>query len=171
MDDWNRHEECWEMNCPECQQNFRLYIDHYRHKGLTHEVHLWVPTSSLNKVKHIEKQLETAKAEVTEIATVRYTGRWLQRFEDAKTKKEVWRRLTGDGKRRHYPSLSTFYDHVRRIGLEVYLRNEFTYNNLPDIMQSLAVVDSEIHERREQISAIESDLDQARRQLKKVGYK
>lgn len=133
------------------------------------KAYLWVPKELYEEVNNIEARLNRAKNEVVDIARSRYMDKWLWHFRDAKTKKEIWRRLTDNGKR--YPSLSSFYAHTRNKDLETYLRQEFCYDNLPAILEKLDTVDNELSQRIETVREIERELRTVKEQLKKEGYK
>lgn len=169
MDDWNRSEERWEMDCPTCKQNYRLYTYYYYDSGMECKSYLWVPREAYTKVENIGVQLNKAKKEVVGIATSRYMDKWLVYFQDARTKKEIWRRLTDNGKR--YPSLSTFYTHTRNRSPETYLRREFHYDNVPVILQKLGIIDNEVNEKLQATRQIEGKFREGKEQLKKEGYK
>jgi len=131
--------------------------------------YLWVPRESYEKIEEIERQLERTKEEIVNLEHSRYMDAWLSYFNTVKTKKEVWRILTDDGKR--YPSLSTFYSDVRDSDLRHYLREYFSYDNLAFVLKKLKIEDKEIDEKILHVKEIESMLDDMREQLKKEGYK
>lgn len=168
MDDWNRSEERWEMDCPICKQKYQLYTYHYYDSGMVCDAYLWVPRKLYEEMKGIEEKLERTKEEISGIAHSRYMDMWLSYFNDAKTKKEVWRRLTGNGKK--YPSLSTFYSHTKNDDLTKYISHYFDYDNLTFILKKLEIKDSEIDKKILRVKEIKDRLDHMKVQMKKEGY-
>lgn len=169
MDDWNRSEERWEMDCLTCKQNYRLYTHHYYDSGMACSSCLWVQNGQYESVERIEAQLTKAKEDVVRVATSRYMDKWLSYFQDAKSKKEIWRRLTDNGRR--YPSLSTFYAHTRHMDPESCVRKEFDYGNVLIILQKLGITDEEINGKLQAAKQVENRLREAIEWLIKEGYK
>jgi hypothetical protein len=169
MDDWNRTEERWEMDCPICKQRYQLYTYSYYDSGMSSEGQVWVLKAELAKVESIGTQLNKARNDIVDFATSRYMEAWLSYFQDAKTKKEKWRRLTDDG-RRMYPSLSAFYQHTKDRSVEEYLKEEFRYINIPNILAKINVTDSYIDDNLRIIKKLEDDLQQAKHKLRREGH-
>jgi hypothetical protein len=168
MDDWNRSEERWEMDCIKCKKQYCLYQYSYLDSGMNCRTFLWVRREELEKVDKIEAQLTKAKEEVVKKAKARYMDMWLSYFQDVKSKKEIWRRLTDNGKR--YPSLSAFYNHTKDTTLQSYLRGEFTYESMPVILQKLHVADREISRVLRLAKQVDSGLHKAKARLVREGY-
>ena len=169
MGDWNRSEERWEMDCVKCKRQYCLYQYSVLDSGMTCKVFRWVRREELKKVEKIEAQLTKAKEEIVKNAKALYVDMWLSYFQDAKSKKEIWRRLTDDGKR--YPSLSAFYNHTKDTDLQSYLREEFKYKSISVILQKLHVADREISRKLRLAEQIDSELYKAKDRLIKEGYK
>ena len=167
-DDWNRYRTEWEMDCPLCKQNYRLYKYCYPHHGIMETSSLWVPKELYEKREKLYEQLSQCQEEVAEISKSRYLNRWISYFNNVKTKKGIWEKLTDNGKT--YPSLSTFYAHVRSIKIETYLAREFNYNNMLTILKKLGIEDSEVNERMRAIKEMESELSKTEKMLRKEGY-
>ncbi|CEG13797.1 conserved hypothetical protein [groundwater metagenome] len=169
MDDWNRSEERWEMDCTICKQKYHLYTYHYYDSGMACEAYLWVPRKSYEEMKNVEEHLERTKKEIVDLAHSRYVDKWHSYFDGAKTKKEVWRRLTNNGKK--YPSLSTFYSHTKNDDLTKYIRHYFYYDNLAYILEKLGIKDDEINKMILNVKEFEDRLNGIKEQLKKEGYR
>jgi hypothetical protein len=81
----------------------------------------------MSALKNLQARIEERRRKLRDHAEAKYKETWIQYFRN-KTKKETWTTLTRQG--REYPSLSTFYSHVRSFGLaEVLIR----YLSYPDI--------------------------------------
>ena len=164
-DDWNRYEERWEMHCPSCKKNYGLYASNYSRKGMTSTYHCWLPRSLLKELTAASDELEQAKKSLSVYVSTHLRERWNEHFI-GKAKKAIWRELTEEGK--HYPSLSTFYLHVRESSMEQQLARYFDYRELPTVVRVLQLNASELQSRIEQVRELERMLDEkhihARRQ-------
>lgn len=169
MDDWNRSDEQWEMNCPECRQKHRLHTYYYQYKGMTCKAHRWITKEAHEKVSNIETKYNRMKDQIVALAGSRYLDKWLSYFDGAKSKKDVWRWLTDNGAR--YPSLSTFYAHLKNDNLEKYLRKEFDFENLQMILSKLNANDNDVNKMLKIINEVKDELDKARDKLIKAGYR
>lgn len=123
-DDWGRSETRREMFCMECKQNY-VYDTTVIHGHPGDEIERgWVLKSVLEaEAKH--------RKDVEEKAKTLYLYVWKEKFERAKTKKQIWKVLTGDGK--YYPSLGTFYKHTKEYPKEQlmrYVNGFFSYHGL-----------------------------------------
>jgi hypothetical protein len=120
MDDWNRARTYTTYECDRCRKeaddNARVQLD--------------------------RKQMRHALLSMAlKLASDRYLSQWLARFE-GKSKKAAWQILTAHQK---YPSLGTFYQHVRETGLDHYLRWRFA-GDFEMALKALKIRDSEIDE-------------------------
>ena len=168
-DDWNRSEEQWEMDCSICKQIYQLYSYYYYDSGMTCEAYLWVSKKLYEEMKNVEQEFEKAKKEIIDQANSRYMKIWLSYFNDAKTKKEVWRRLTDNGKK--YPSLSTFYSQTKNNDITKYIRNYFYFDNLTYIFEKLGIDDKDINKMIMNVKEIEKKLNGIKEKLNKEGYR
>ncbi|MDA1189072.1 MAG: hypothetical protein O2854_05275, partial [Chloroflexi bacterium] len=169
VDDWNRSERRWEMNCPKCKQVYLLHTYYEYESGKSCGSHVWVRKEHYEAVQKIKTQLVGEKEHVVNLAERRYMQAWLSYFEDAKSKKEIWRRLTEAG--RLYPGLATFYSHTKHMNPETYLRREFSYKNLPKILQKLNIIDEPIQLRLRATMGLEEGLDEAENRLIREGHR
>jgi hypothetical protein len=169
IDDWNRTQQRSEMECPVCRQNYALYTYYIFEDGLPTDAQLWVLRATYESFTQLERQFSAAKEEVVDFAKSRYMDKWLDYFAEAKSKKEVWQRLTDNGAK--YPSLSTFYDHVKRWGLGTYLKGEFMYENLPLILAKLLVTDDKVGKKLRATNEIAKQVENAKAQLIREGHK
>jgi hypothetical protein len=46
MDDWNRSDEEWSMQCPRCKDVYCLKTIHYSKHGMDETTYKWVPKDS-----------------------------------------------------------------------------------------------------------------------------
>ena len=88
IDDWNRSDEHWEMNCKICKQKYQLYTYYYIESGMTCDAHLWVSRKLYKKMKNVEEHLKRTINETVDLAHSRYMDKWRSYFDGVKTKKE-----------------------------------------------------------------------------------
>ena len=128
-DDWGSSKMGYAMLCPECKKKY--VYDHTIigwHSGDEIE-RGWVLKSVLEEEQKYRKNVETKAKEL-------YYDKWRDCFADAKTKKEIWKRLTLNGK--YYPSLGTFYKHTKGYGREKLIESVncyFKYSNLKQVFE------------------------------------
>ena len=118
MDDWNRTRQYKIFNCAYCKKE--------------HETE--IRQREFNREKR-----ETLLRQAQEIAQQRYLEIWLARFSGS-SKKQVWELITGGT---GYPSLGTFYQHVRKEGLEKYLAR-WLRDHVTETLDKIGVRDEEI---------------------------
>ncbi len=92
MDDWNRTETITDILCDDC----RVAAGKRR-----------------NEEERRQKEKDTYKAKAIALAKKGYLPQWLLKFEGL-TKKQVWETMPKSTY--GYPSLSTFYTHVKHHG-------------------------------------------------------
>ena len=163
-DDWGRFDERWEMHCRACASKFGLYNENYIRKGLHETFSGWVPGAVLKEVAAAKLKLERAEKRLTADAGKQFGARWRAHF-DGKTKKAIWSELTEDGK--HYPSLGTFYAHVRDSGIDRVLARYFERRELPTVARILGPGASELAAQIADIEGLERELDQQRSQARR----
>ena len=146
------------MHCPSCKEKYGLYASNYSRKGMASTYHCWLPRLLLKELSVAAEELEQAKKALSVYATAHYQERWNTHFI-GKAKKAIWRELTEDGK--HYPSLPTFYLHVRESSLERQLARYFDYRELPTVVRVLQLSASELHSRVEQVRELEHMLEES----------
>lgn len=118
MDDWHRTEHSHEIHCPQCKAQQEEVLQERR---------------SNNKAR------DELNGLIVSLATERYLQRWLDLFE-GKSRKSAWMIYTGG---HAYPSLATFYKHVREQGLPQYLTWCFR-NDVQKALGILNITDAEI---------------------------
>jgi hypothetical protein len=168
-DDWHRTKEQVVMDCPKCKKEYCQYDYSYPDSGMDCGSFVWVRRKELGAVKQMETKLHKAERDVINLAQKRYLSKWLTCFKDAKSKKEIWRRLTDSGKR--YPSITAFYSHIKNKGIELYLSEEFYPENIPTILKKICIVDREISNELQSVKQTEADFGKAVKRLIKEGYK
>ncbi len=168
-DDWGRSEERWQMNCPACRERYGLHKYYYEDKAMSSEAYLWVRRELLREADDVRARLHKTRGEALTLGAARYIDKWLSYFHGAKTKKEVWRRLTDDGQR--YPSLSAFYSRVRNHDVQGYLRSEFRFGNSPAILEALGIVDNEVTEKLEVAGEAERVLQETQQRMLREGFR
>lgn len=118
MDDWNRIRKSTAIHCSVCrceQEKLQKQRD----------------ANSRERARLLE--------EAQSLALERYFATWRSPVE-GNSKKAIWRYCTGG---EGYPSLETFYKHVRDEGIETWLRRWFK-NNISGALKQIGVEDEEI---------------------------
>lgn len=128
-DDWRRSETHHEMLCPKCKESY--VYDHTvigGHPGDEIE-RGWVLKSVLEAKEKHRKSIEEKVKRL-------YFEFWAVKFRDLKSKKQIWKVLTLNGK--YYPSLGTFYKHTKGYTQEEmmkYIDGFFNYHNLKQVFE------------------------------------
>ena len=128
MDDWNRTRSHKEINCPICKNQDRIKTEEKIAK---------------------EKKIKSLHTKARDIAVSRYLQQWLSMFSTL-NKKEAWQLYTNET---GYPSLGTFYKHVKEEGLLPYMERNFK-SDFQDILGKMGIQDSEIKELLHQKDSI-----------------
>lgn len=168
-DDWGRTEERWEMRCLKCSSEFALYKYHYQDSGEVWPAYVWVRVEALHRVHAAEANLATFQDRVIATAKSRHLAQWMNHFAPASSRKDLWRRLTDNGKR--YPSLSTFYQHTRGSDPLEYVAQRFTFQDLAWILEKLAIEDKELDDSLHQAARMERDLSLLKANLIRQGHR
>jgi hypothetical protein len=168
MEDWNRSEEQWDMDCPKCKRKYYLYAGSDPKSGMLLRSNCWVKRQTLSRVLRVEEQVEKAKNGVVRLATSRYETKWLAYFKEAKSRKEAWQRLTDDGRR--HPSLATFYNHSAKMDLQGYLLQQFTYEGLSVIVEKVGAGDKELKKTLDAVKKREFELQNSKTRMLKDGF-
>jgi len=153
--DWGQHEEQWSMYCPECARTHGLYSYIVSHKGLSDTRYIWLPKRQLRELKELEALIGELKDALAAHLRFRYAAHWTQYFM-GKPKKEIWAEVTDNGSR--YPQLSTFYSHVRQVGLESALNGYLQYDKVSIVTHILHLDDADLASRVVRIRDLESSL-------------
>ena len=161
-DDWGRYEERWAMHCPRCNENYDLYTYHANRKGITETYHAWVPKPLLHELAELRERAEEEKRGLATYLERQYGDRWRQHFS-GKTRKAIWTQLTQDG--RNYPSLSTFYSHIRHSGLENVLKGYLHYGEAGTVIRILKLKDVELTSRIKKIQGLEQATEKKERHV------
>ena len=172
-DDWLRHEEKWIMDCSICINNYGLWTYGRSKDGMIEGHYLWVPIELLRKEKAINNSISNERESLITLATKRYLEKWLAYFKEFKTKKAIWNEIKRqDENYPHifYPSLSTFYSHIKNKGVDNYLRNFFSIENFPLIFNKIRVEDIDIDKIIQDINALKLQENEINRQIREQGF-
>jgi hypothetical protein len=123
MDDWNRTESEKVMNCKECKKNYVLDEYDSSEKGISSTSTRWIRRDISEKAEALIVEAECLQDEAKKLASKLYLEKWMDHFKEIGDKKGIWAELTGNGKR--YPSLGTFYKHLKNQTVDSYLKNTF----------------------------------------------
>lgn len=131
--DWGSHRTVREMLCPNCKGNYAYDETVVLYQKDGNEERGWVLKSQLEaEFKH--------RKDVEKRAKSLYFKLWQEKFADIKTKKQLWKMLTLEGK--HYPSIGTFYRGVREFKREEildYIYEFFKYDNLKQVFEVIGI--------------------------------
>jgi hypothetical protein len=162
MDDWNRHDEQWTMECLQCSAIYDLYTySTYRH-GMSEAHHRWVLRELLEKLSALNTQLNQKQRDIAAYIKREYTEKWLGEFSGQK-KKTVWSQITQDGK--EYPSLSTFYHRVRSSGMAYVLCEYLDYRKLSTVTRILALKDTYLDDYTSEVHRMEDAIDALKKEM------
>ncbi len=144
------------MECCACSEKYGLYSATYNRKGMRETSSGWVSHAMLQQVAAAKLKVEEAERRLTADAASQFGEPWRKHF-DGKAKKTIWSELTEDGK--CYPSLGTFYAHVRDSGLDRVLARYFDRRELLTVIRILGPSASVLAERMAEVERLERDLD------------
>jgi hypothetical protein len=143
------------MHCPACKANYGLYTQDYSDKGIAARYRGWARRTLLLDLSAATENLEKEKGRLTDHARTEFRERWNKHFS-GKTKKAAWRELTDDGK--SYPSLPTFYTHIRESSLEQVLERYFECGELPTVVRILRLNGSDLETSLTRVQRLEEEL-------------
>ena len=170
MDDWNRVEERWEMQCPICKEKYELFEDlKCDRKGTPSRELVWVVKESLEDINNERSLLQREINAIEEYARAKYIEAWVSSFSVIRSKKDFWKIITSNGTR--YPSLSTYYKNTKGKCLEDCIRREFKFNNLAKISERLNLKDITLESRLAKVKQIKSKIISEERELFEKGYR
>lgn len=162
--DWGQSDERWTMQCAECRQRYVAFEYAYTEKGRHWRAYVWVLRRNADELSRLDAELNETETEILKRAAGSYLDPWMALCDSSAPKKRLWEILTDDGAV-PYPSLTTFYKHAKRLGVERYWREEFAVRNLPRIIEVLGIKDATLSaqiahlaEMRTQRQAFESGL-------------
>lgn len=156
-DDWGRFEERWVMHCSHCNTNYALHTYYRNRKGITETCHGWVRKPLLQELAGLNERMEEEKRGLATYLGKHYGEKWLQHFH-GKTKKAIWCELTQDG--RTYPSLSTFYSHIRNSGLDSVFKGYLDYREAGTVIRILELNDVKLTSIIEMVRELEQMIEQ-----------
>jgi hypothetical protein len=139
--DWGQSDERWTMQCLECRQRYVAFQYAYTEKGRHWRAYVWVLRSNADELSRLDAALNETEAKILKRAAASYLELWMALCDASAPKKRLWEILT-DGGVAPYPSLTTFYKHAKRVGIEHYWRQEFSIRNMPRIIEALGIKDA-----------------------------
>lgn len=154
MDDWNRLDSNWVMNCPECMAIYSLYSYNYYDSGIPTQGKRWVKKGAFEKSKKLQQEADKLKEKAVELAREKYFPLLIDKFSKS-SKKEIWSVLNENIA--WYKSLGTFYKHTKNRTTKDYLSDVFDYRNLKSILKIVNIKDTEISDSLLKIDSLESE--------------
>lgn len=161
-------DEHWEMACPRCEQLYQLNTHVMEKNGLLQEAYLWTPVSLFSELAIAENQLRNVQADALLLAREMYLEKWVLYFSGARTKKDIWSRLTNDGKRE--PSYEIFDEFVNRNNLSEYLQNYFQYHNMDYILKKVGAQDIRLQYMNHRAESIRQKMEKLKNMLRIEGF-
>lgn len=162
MDDWNRHDEQWTMECPNCSAAYSLYTYSSHKNGMPEVQYKWVRKELLVELSLLNAKLDQTTKDITTYMKREYTDKWLGEFSGQK-KKAVWSRINQDGE--EYPSLSTFYHWVRSSGMNHVLSEYLAYRKLPTVARILVLKDAYLDDETAEVRGLEHEIDALKKKM------
>ena len=153
MDDWNRIEQRWTMDCPRCQSQYSLYTYEVFDSGMTNTSFAWAPRSALEELATLRALVLSEQQRFADYLQHQHGPSWSAHFS-GKSKRSIWEELTDAG--REYPSLPTFYQHCRRSGLDRVLKDYLQYRTAGTVARVLSLSDGELSEQVSNIQDLET---------------
>lgn len=124
-DDWSRSDEVWTMNCEACRLTYVLVtFTGLDQDAIPASAYGWVSTETCRDASRRRAQALRLREHGRAIVETLFAA-WSDSL-DRTTKKSIWRQLTANGAR--YPSLATFYQHLKYRELDSYIRTYFAQN-------------------------------------------
>ena len=141
MDDRKRKRYEEKMNCPDCEKNFVLDMYEVNRKGVWKTTSKWIMREDDKKAKKLELEAHEMFKKAEKMAMKRYLDAWMEYLSGVKNKREIWNLLTSNGK--HYPSLSTFYKHLKAESLTEYLKLYFYADSTEEFKKTMKILKKE----------------------------
>lgn len=161
-------DEHWQMGCPHCEQLYQLNTHVMEKDGQLQEAYLWTPISLFSELTITESQLHKVQADALLLAREMYLEKWMLYFSGARTKNDIWSRLTDDGKRE--PSYEVFDEFVNRKNLSEYLQNYFQHHNLDYILKKLNIQDIRLQYMNHRAESIRQKTEKLKNMLRLEGF-
>jgi hypothetical protein len=150
MDDWNRTEERWTMECSRCVKTHGIYTTSRDEKGVSYPDHSWVPRRVLTELARAQSAVDAKQGAVDEYLRRAYRAGFHRRLAGL-SRKAIWQALTDGGKA--YPALGTFYKHVRDSGIDSVLDGYLEYRDVDVLVRILGIEDEHLDALRREVEA------------------
>lgn len=116
----------------------------------------WVRKGLMRELTDLRRRTESKKTRLRQQLRRRLSDSWLAHFE-GKSRKEIWNEVTAGGTT--YPSLGTFYSHVRHSGLGQVLLGYLDVRYLPLVEKLLKLERNPLSGVAMEISKLERAAD------------
>jgi hypothetical protein len=167
--DWGGATERWTMGCRNCRSEYALLEYAYREKDRQWLGYVWIDSADRKRLDALTEAIDDSEKQLLIDARAAYFDRWMELTQSASTKKQLWSLLTNDGAR-PYPKLPTFYNHVRRIGLEHSWASEFSYPNLSRIVEVIDPSDQSLADHLTNAAQRRTERDEFEESLVENGF-
>ncbi len=161
-------EEYWEMSCNRCKQGYQLDNFLKETENGPAEAYFWVPRNIFSDMVILEAQLHKAQKSILALAHEMYLEQWTLYCYKGKTKREIWNRLTSQGKRE--PGYKLFDRMATSSNMADYLKDYFNYQNMDYVLKKLNVRDSKIDYMTNMVGNIKQRLEKTQRIMRNKGF-
>jgi len=167
-DDQGPFDEHWEMNCGDCKQRYQLssFLKETG-RGLS-EVYFWAPINIFSELAIVEGQLQKAQNDILALARELYLEKWIIYCCRGESKKDIWRRLSDDGRRE--PDFELFDSLVTDLNMSEYLKDYFHYHNMEYILKKLGVRDLRLDDMNRTIARHQQRLERIQAMMRMEGF-
>lgn len=167
--DWGRSTEQWTMRCGECRCRYVLLDYTLREKDRQWLAQVWVLASDRLSLGTLDEEITDAEASIEQRARLTLLDEWMSLPSTVGSRKRLWELMTDSGEI-EYPSLSTFYAQVRRIGLDRYWEQEFSPRNMSRILVVLEHDDHELRSALDQLGKLKAKRVEMENRLISEGF-
>jgi len=156
-------EEHWEMKCEYCKKGYQLSSVFGETKRGPSEMYLWTPRTIHVDLGLAESNLKKAQEEVLNIAHEMYLEQWILYCCKGKNKREIWKRVTSNGKQD--PPFALFQKLISDLDFTEFLTNYFNYQNMDYILDKLEVNDTILAEMKKMVMRRQGAVDKIKNMM------
>lgn len=161
-------DEHWEMNCTECKQRYQLSLFLKETKQGINESYVWAPINVFSELAIAEGQLKKAQDDALALARELYLEKWIMHCCKGESKKDIWRRLSDDGRRE--PDYALFDGLVNDLNMSEYLKDYFHFHNMEYILKKLGVRDLRLEDMRRRINGLQQKVERVQAMMRMEGF-
>lgn len=157
------------MVCPICRKGYVVYEYGYTEKGKHWIGRNWITKDQNRALENVKGRITTAAQKTLARTEREHMERWMALCQPPANKKQLWTLLT-DGGNSYSPSLSTFYKHVQRVGLERHWRQQFSIPHMRRIIEVLDIEDEELQAALDRIDTMHGEQATLEAEYRRSGF-